>query len=247
MFNQKKILLTSILISYLLFPVVNATATVFEAPDANSNGWGGWTRGDLGTLYAQWEIFSGSQFFPPVDETPDVGIDNVTLARVRDISLGETAQFTGSGNIYNLVEINRIAITITGDSNGPTSGPVQVVAQMATLGTVYDFLRLEGNEADQITVLRSDEGTFTPPGGVGEQPSTNEEILFVWNLPNAQSNYNFEMLASDTSLSFDAFSVDIGPISTAPGPNSVSVPIPIPFLVLAGLLLTIIGWTNSRN
>ena len=202
---------------FLIF-ATSSTHAAFETPDANSNGWGGWSRGDAGTLYAEWDVFDAL-----VDNTPDLGSANTTTNIVSEIS--NVAFVTGGGNIYSPSFTTMFDIDIAG--NGP-SGPAQVAVQLKTLGTGYGVFTLEGQNPDNIVELARE--PF--PGFGGDQVET----LFIWNLAMEEDNYDFYLQAAGSSMSLDRLAIDIGP---------TPVPLPAGVYMLMGGLLGLVRWVKK--
>lgn len=186
--------------------------------------WGGWTRGDPGTLYAGWNVFSDEADPGIVDRTPDVLasflIGGGTAAGPAVAAIGpgpftttEAGTFgtfvTGGGNIYNFALATAFTVEI-GASAAAT--PMRLALQVRTQGTelAYGNVRVNGELADSRDELgRSSLGGF---GGA------LVDSLFVWTLDGGADRYAFTFEAAGSSLSLDALTVDIAPV---PLPMSV--------------------------
>lgn len=88
--------------------------------------WGGWNRGDSGTLYAEWDEFGASN-----PSAPDVGVAGAGTAT---FAWNPGTFATGAGNLYNFGSTQVFTITMAG-SVGSDSGPVTVALQAETWGT----------------------------------------------------------------------------------------------------------------
>ncbi|MEQ8233180.1 MAG: VPLPA-CTERM sorting domain-containing protein [Gammaproteobacteria bacterium] len=194
----------------------------FATPD--SADWGGWTRGDAGTLYAEWDDFGAAN---PV--APDVGSAGTPAA-----SFGWNAGtfVTGTtGNLYNFGSLQVLTIAVDG-SAGPLDGPVVVALQTETWGTPLEAddagnavapVTLNGAQWDSKVVTFQDAAFASAFGTV-----LLEQVLFLWTLDAPAASYEF-VLQGGPHMSFAQAAVDIAPVPL-PGAAWLCAP------VLAGLL-----------
>ena len=175
----------------------------FDTP--TEAGWG-WNRGDAGTIYAEWEHWTGASN----PGAPDVGVSGTPSATM-GWNAGTFA--AGSGNLYNFSGIQIFDIDIDG-SNGPAAGPVLVALQIEDWGNHIGFdntgtpipnsILLNGMSPDQTI-----DGYIDP----SYQSSFGEvelyQRLFTWTLDAPAANYNFDF-AGGPHLSLSQVAVDIG-------------------------------------
>jgi len=173
----------------------------FENPATAS--WGGWTRGDAGSLYHEWAVFSdedpGSKI---VDTTPEVGSVGPAPHSLTENS--GNAFLTGGGNIYSFSGVTDFTVELSGTA---TAGqPTRVALQIKTLGTEldYDSVMLNGVAWDSKTELGR-----VKLGGMG---GADVETLFLWTLTDALVSYVFDFNSKESSMSLDALSVDVAPV-----------------------------------
>ncbi|MEQ8662283.1 MAG: VPLPA-CTERM sorting domain-containing protein [Gammaproteobacteria bacterium] len=200
----------------------------FAAPD--SAPWGGWQRGDAGTLYAEWDVFGADN-----PAAPDVGVAG-TAAATFGWNPGTFA--TGSGNLYNFGATQVFAITIDG-SSGPAAGAVTVALQAETWGTPLEQtgegaplppVTLNGMQWDSKTVTYQDAAFASAFGTV-----LLEQVLFLWTLDEPPASYDF-VLQGGPHMSFAQAAVDIAP-----------VPLPAAAWLLGPALGGLAGVTRRRR
>jgi len=194
--------------------------------DPASAAWGGWNRGDAGTVYQFWDIFGDDDGNPPfpggslppnppnpiTDATPDTSFGPAGTNAITET--GGRAFLTP--NIYSFAFPTEFEMDIAGF--GDTGQAVRVALQIKTNGTELDYsgVTLGGTGADSRTELSR---TETIANG---QPSEIVETLFLWTLPAGQSSYAFSFAASGSSMSLDQVAVDVAP-----------VPLPAPLALMA--------------
>lgn len=210
----KQITFVISLCGILSFPVQAA----FGTPNANSNGWGGWTRGDSSTLYAEWDVFRDTE-----NVSPDFS-ENINTALLTETTGGGFV--TSGNNIYSFSVPIAFSVNISGDGDGPQSGSTQVAMQIRTLGEALDntSVRLGALIPDETALL------FSGPFG-GSFGGDVIETLFIWNLTDSLASYNFTFMAALESMSLDRITFDIGSI----GGTSVPIPAAI-WMFISGLL-----------
>ncbi len=233
---KKLILLSSVALAGGLNGIVHAASTAFEDPAGAA--WGGWNRGDTGTVYAHWEEFdacvnAGGFCTPLPDDVPDAGASGFDSATV--ITNNPGAFITGNGlggNIYSFSDTPDFDVIIDPDSNH-VSGPVTAALQVAVVGTDLDFssILLNGQAFNSVTTLAT--GMAGGPFG-----GAVNEYLFLWSMLGSEAAYAFDLTALGSSMSLDALSVDIGP---AP------VPIPAAVWLLGSGLLGLVTISRRNN
>lgn len=175
----------------------------FDNPATAS--WGGWMRGDTGTVYQHWNVFAdenGSVDPTILDTTPDVGSFGAAPHSVKENA--GVAFVTGGGNIYSFSAVTDLTVDIAGTA--VAGQPTRVALQLNTLGTelAYDSVTLNNIAFDSRTELsRISLGGF---GGAGV------ETLFLWTLPSGLASYVFDFNAAESSLSLDQLAVDVGAV-----------------------------------
>lgn len=190
-----------------------ALADITNTPDPYAAGygfdtpteatWGGWTRGDAGTSYAEWDTFDDSSYAGTRTAAPDVGSSGVT-----DVYAGwNSGTFkAGSGNLYSFSVIEEFSFNLTTDT--AVSGPMRAVLQTEGWGV----------DIDPDTVLlngvapTSSELTHTSlyASSFGEVDLIHR--LFVWDMASAPGNYAFTFASDGHSLSLAQVAVDIAPV-----------------------------------
>ncbi len=148
---------------------VAAHAATYIAPEDYAM----WTRGDTGTTYQYWDVFTTT-----TGATADIANDNsngdATVSETNGVSMA-----TGSGNIYAMAGSPAFSIVIPEyDIAGHTTS---VLLQVTTVGSeiIPSTVLLNGTAASYTTEF----GRVTIPAG----PSTADMVdtLFVWSGPSA--------------------------------------------------------------
>ena len=204
-------------------------------PGASANGWGGWSRGDSGTIYAEWDQFTGAPNPAPVD-VGSSGTSSATLGW----NAGTFA--AGSGNLYNFSGTEIFDIAVAAGPANP-SGSFQVALQTETWGIVLEEdnegnplspVTLDGVQWDQKIVTYEDP---TYPSTFG--PVLLQEALFLWTLDELPGDGVFDFhLETGPHSSFAQAAVDIGP---AP------VPVPAAVWLFGSGLLGMLGIARRRT
>ena len=209
-----------------------SAATAFQDPASAS--WGGWNRGDAGTVFQAWSMIEDEDGTAPFvfDDTPDAGSFGPSggTNRLEEVTGGAFVTGGGlGGNVYSFSVATDWEMDIAGF--GPTGLPARVAVQTNTVGIELDYasMRLNGVAPDSITTL------FTGSAG-GAFGGTVAETLFLWTLPEGQENYEFTFNAAGSSMSLDEISVDVAP-----------VPLPAPVALLGSALAGLFGLTRRRG
>lgn len=208
-----------------------AASTSFQDPGTSS--WGGWNRGDAGTVYVHWEEYGDTDGMTN-DFTPDAGFSGAALGHHLTNNPGGFITGGGlGGNIYSFSDTPDF--TTYTQPAGPITpgvgGAVTVALQIANLGTDLDLSSVElmvggvGVAADSVTTLFSGSAGGPFGGAVFER-------LFLWTLASDIGFYQFDYNALGSSLSLDALSIDIGP---------AAVPIPAAVWLFASALLGLVS------
>lgn len=178
--------------------------------------WGGWTRGDAGTLYAEWDTFTDASYGTATDRTaaPTLGSFGTTDAYL-SWNVGTFA--AGTGNLYNFNAAESFQASLSGSTG---SGPLRAVLQLEGWGTAIDSssITLNGLSPTASSVTYTDPAY---PSSFGVVELT--QSLFYWDLPTAASSYLFNFGSSGPHLSLAQVAVDIGaaPVAAVPVPAAV--------------------------
>lgn len=177
----------------------------FDKP--NEASWGGWTRGDANTVYAEWDNFTGG-----VAGTPYSSVYGSSGTSAASITWNAGTFAASTGNLYSFTapqQIYDIDITPT----AAFGGPVTVALQFETWGTQIDYnsILLNGNAPTSGGITYSD-GNFPSPLG----PVDLIQYAAVWNLASAPTSLHFD-LQSGTHQSFAQVAVDIAAPIPEPG------------------------------
>lgn len=205
----------------------------FDRPEEAAATWGGWSRGDAGTSYAEWDQFAAG---PGNTRAPDLG-----SAGTAGASLGWNAGtfIAGSGNLYNFSGVEVFTLSITPATT--FDGPVSIALQTETWGTPLEFdslggavsaVSLNGAQWQTKTVTYEQDGFASIFG-----PVLLQQVLFTWTLDAAASDYTF-VLQGGPHMSFTQAAVDIGP---AP------VPVPGAVWLLGSALVGMAGVRRQRR
>lgn len=185
--------------------------------------WGGWNRGDAGTLYAEWDNFVDSSYPGLFTAAPDVGqLDGSDAV----IGWNPGTFAAGSGNLYSFSVVEQFTATVAGSVG---SGPLRAVLQFETWGTPADYASILLN-GETPTFAASTFMQNDYPSSFGAVPL--EQYLVYWDLSSATASYQFNFSSAESSMSLAQVAVDIGP---AP------VPLPAAAWLLASGLLGLIG------
>ncbi len=173
----------------------------FDTPTEAS--WGGWTRGDAGTVYAEWDSFTDASYGTATDRTsaPDVG-----TAGVSDAFLGwNSGVFVSSTrNLYSFGVDQAYTISLT-PTAALADSPTRVVLQVETWGIEIGSVLLNG--VAPTTSLQTFNGVIETSIG----PATDFNNLFVWELSAAPTSFDFA-LTSPVHTSFAQVAIDIAPV-----------------------------------
>ncbi|HMM77454.1 MAG TPA: hypothetical protein PJ986_17255 [Gammaproteobacteria bacterium] len=205
--------------------------------DPATSAWGGWTRGDVGSFYAGWDLSTDVADPGVIDNSPDllastlIGGGTTAGPAVASIGAGpfrvaeqpvSGAFIISSGNIYNPTAATSFVVDVGGAAS---AGPVRVALQVRTLGNELDYagVRVNGVLAAAYTELGRE--PFPGPGG------STVDSLFVWTLAAGADLYSFTFNAAQSSMSLDALTVDVAP-----------VPLPAPIVLLGSAVAGLAAW-----
>lgn len=224
----------------------HAAAIAFQDP-ATAN-WGGWSRGQTGSVSVAWEKFdscvmNGVCVALP-DRSPDVGNLGTVPGRSVIIPNNPGAFITGSGlggNIYSFGDIPDFDVIIQpAATHLPPVGKigyVTVALQLAILGVDLNdsTVKLNGLTYSSKTVLKQ-KTTTAGQGGI------DNEYLYLWANLVASPVYVFDFTAARSSLSLDHVAIDVGPYRLVQTPPITPIPpvgqVPLPaagWLLISGL------------
>jgi hypothetical protein len=245
----------------LLLPASSALADLTHGPDPYAPGygfdrpheaaWGGWTRGAVGTLWAEWDSHVDSSHGTASDRTSAPGFrgagtleggifrdttGTIGSANVTNPHLSWSAGtfVAGSGNLYSFTQPQSFTVRVTGEVGAAPA--TRAVLQVETWGNPLEgFPTLNGIAATErlVTYSRADY-----PSSFGAV--LLEQLRFVWDLPqtalpSSADTYTFNFGRSTPHLSLAQVAVDIAP-----------VPVP-PALALLGSALAGLGVIGRRK
>jgi hypothetical protein len=202
----------------------------FDKPDDATAAWGGWTRGDTGTVYAEWDNFLGGTPGTPYSTVyGSSGASSSTLTW----NIGTFA--TSSGNLYSFSGTEIFDLDIAPST--AFSGPVTVALQFETWGMAVDYssIKLNGIAPASGAVTYTDPAFSSSMG-----PVELNQYRAVWTLDTAPTNFHIDLQSTGPHQSFAQVAVDI------------AAPIPEPgewAMMLAGLALmgTIVRRRNAEK
>lgn len=204
----------------------------FDTPTTAA--WGGWTRGDAGTLYAEFDSFIDSSHGDANDATSiaDVGYSGVTNTPYISWNAADGAWVVSPFmNVVNFMEPGLILNTRL--ESTLDTGPVRAVLQIEhwNVGDM-ETLTLNGVAATSI-VNTYDEVWDRPPGPVQTRMWT-----YIWDLTQAPADgaYDFT-IPTTTWTAVSQIAIDVAPV---PVPEADTYA-----LMLAGLGL--VGWMSRRR
>jgi len=203
----------------------------FDKP--NEASWGGWTRGDEGTIYAEWDNFADGSYGTATDRTaaPDVGSNGISSS-----NLGWNAGTfrAGSGNLYSfsVTEVFSAYLTASTLATGPVTAALQVEAWGSPLN--QQSLLLNGITPTSITKTFTDPAFPSSFGAV-----TLDQWQIIWELPTASSVYQFDIATNEHSASLAQVSIDIG----APAP----VPLPAAIWLFGSAMMGLLGINRRKQ
>jgi hypothetical protein len=157
---------------------------------------GGWARGDIDTVYAEWDVFADETGTPDfTDNSPDIGSANLASGSVSETTGGS---ILSSGNIYafgGATSAGIFKVVISGNNSGPKVGQnATVYLQLVIRGQPLDIpsVKLNGVNPDSYTV------SSVPLGGMGGNEDT---FIFTWTGPGvANWIFDFKALLPHTSV-----------------------------------------------
>lgn len=214
-----------------------ASADMTNGPDPYAPGfgfdrpheaaWGGWTRGAVGTLYAEWDSFRDNTHGTATDRTSAPGLTNVPgvieaasgigSANVTNPWLGWNAGtfVAGAGNLYSFSVASQFQASLTGAVGAAPA--TRAVLQVETWGNPLNGpVTLNGLAPSQRSV------TFSLPDHPSSfGPVLLEHLLFIWDLPQtalpmATDDFLFSFGATHSHLSLAQVAVDIAPVPLPP-------------------------------
>lgn len=205
-------------------PIPALAASVhFGTPSSNGHGWGGWSRGDEGSIHARWEGFgTPGQTGPLPAIRPDAGhIGPGTPALRETTGLGF---ITSTRNIYSFAAPLYFTVDVPGAAG---YGATEVALQTAIMGASVDpgTVLLNGSRPDRTQQI------YKGPSGSSFGGDAIVD-LWVWELEQSAASYGFFFGARAPSLSLSGVAIDIGAsaMSEAVGelPSQAPAPVPLP-------------------
>ncbi|MBS3965274.1 MAG: VPLPA-CTERM sorting domain-containing protein [Methylomonas sp.] len=173
----------------------------FDTPTEAS--WSIWNRGDVGTLYAEWDTFVDASFPGLRTAAPDVGQFGTAHTHM---TWNAGVFRAGSGNLYSFTVPQRYTATLT--PTAPLAGPVRAALQFETWGIEMNYASLLLNGlAPTFSAPTYTEGSYQTSFG----PVTLVQYLAYWDLPGAATSYQFSF-NSPAHQSLAQVAIDIGPV-----------------------------------
>jgi len=200
----------------------------FDKP--NEASWGEWTRGDAGTLYAEWDSFVDASYPGVRTAAPDVGSAGITGAYL-GWNAGTFA--AGSGNLYSFSVPEQFSASLTG-SVAP--GPVRAVLQFETWGIEADYSTITLNG---IAPTFSDDSYFQANYASSFGPVDLVQHLAYWDLDAPVASYVFSFGSTEPSLSLAQVALDVGSITAVPVPAAM-------WMFIAGLM-SMLGLNRRKH
>ncbi|WP_445372507.1 VPLPA-CTERM sorting domain-containing protein [Methylomonas sp. HW2-6] len=196
--------------------------------------WGGWTRGDAGTLYAEWDTFVDNSYPGTRTAAPDVGSAGSSNA---NIAWNAGTFAAGSGNLYSFSVIEDFTASLSGST---ASGPLRVALQFETWGVPmdYDSILLNGAAPTYVDTTYFEANYATSFG-----PVDLVQYLAIWDLPTAAASYAFDFNSAEHSMSLAQIAIDIGPNT---GPIS-GVPLPAAVWMFGAGLMAVLGVNRKKG
>jgi hypothetical protein len=179
----------------------------FDKPSDATAAWGGWTRGDVGTAYAEWDNFVGGTPGTPYSTVYDSsGVSSATLTW----NVGTFAASTGNLYSFSGPEVFDIDVTPIAAFNGP----VTVALQFETWGTAMDYgsIQLNGAAPTSAGVTYTDPNFSSSMG-----PVELNHYLAVWNLNSAPAGFHIDLQSTGPHQSFAQVALDIAAPVPEPG------------------------------
>lgn len=185
----------------------------FDTPTTAS--WGGWDRGDAGTIYAEWDTFTDASYGTATDRTaaPTLGSSGTTTAY---LGWNSGTFAAGSGNLYSFSVPEVFQANITGTVTG---SPIRVALQTEEWGMPIDTssVLLNGVAPTSSSVTYTDPAYPSSFGAV-----TLTQRLFYWDLASAPGSYQIGFdTGAEHSMSLAQVAVDIGSVAAVPVPAAV--------------------------
>ncbi len=192
----------------------------FDTPDEAT--WGAWTRGDTGTLYAEWDNFASGG----LSTSPDAGSYGTILAtfgwNIGTAPDGDQNLANASANLALYADLEGTVVT----------GPIRVAMQLETLGTGmdYDNVLLNGLEPTQISWPYAEE--------LSEHRALLQTLI-LWDLPSTPAGelFSFDLTAT-AGTAISQVTLDVGP---------AAVPLPAAVWLFGSALAGMAVVTRRRN
>ncbi|AEF99396.1 VPLPA-CTERM sorting domain-containing protein [Methylomonas methanica] len=203
----------------------------FDTPDQAA--WGGWSRGDAGTVYAEWDGFVDASYPGLLTAAPDIGQSGTADA---NLSWNAGTFAAGSGNLYSFSVPETFAVSLTGSA---AASPLRAVLQFETWGVQMDYSTLLLNG---LAPTYSEQSFYDAAYASSFGPVELVQHLVYWDLEQAAAQYLFNFGSSEHSMSLAQVAIDIGP-----APAAAPVPLPAAAWLLGSGLLGLIGLGRRRS
>ena len=183
----------------------------------------GWTRGDSGTTYQAWDVFTST-----TNNAPDVANNNPNGTGEVSETAG-VAFVTGGGNIYAMAGNPSFSVQVP---NSPAVDTSSILLQLQTIGSevIFPSVLINGAGPSQTAEISRISIPAGPPGTFADQVET----WYLWTGVTAAAEINITF-GGPPHLSLAAVSVDT---STVPEPSTA-------LLVMLGL--TGLAFSGSKK
>lgn len=192
--------------------VGTAAHAAFVSPDNAS--WGGWSRGDAGTLYTHFDnmgidgTYVGSSSVA-ADVSADVGTHNASQSGIA-LFKASTTTVTSTRNFYNFYIRGHYRSYAVADT--AMSGKLRAALQIKTLGNPLDPNSVSLSDGNSVFAYQSVSSVLNA--------DNSTDWLFLFALDSDLGTYEFDYRASAAHMSLAEVAIDIGP---APVPVPASV------------------------
>ncbi|MEX0938113.1 MAG: PEP-CTERM sorting domain-containing protein [Pirellulales bacterium] len=211
----------------LPFGAAQAASAAFLIPNSATPPFGDWSRGDAGSLYAEWDVFAVP--FGTPGNAPDAGVfpDGGSPDANSALLVGNNPTgFLVGGNIYSFMAATDFTVTFPGYGNGDGFN-TRVAAQIRTRGTTVDLdsLQLAYNDGTSDILADWDFHTELHREHLGVDVGDQIDHLFVFDiLGHDPAALALNFAAAGSSMSLDRVAIDTfstqSPLSLIPEPGT---------------------------
>lgn len=169
--------------------------------------WGGWSRGEPNTLYAEWDTFVDASYGTDTDRNaaPDVSKNNASSIHL-SWSVGSFPAATG--NLYSFSVPQSYQIKASASTSNL---PIRAVLQVETTGVQLDYQKVTLNDlAPTMHSITHQDPNFVSPAGKTDLVHS----LYYWDLQAPAADYQFNF-NGPAHVSLTQVAVDIGQPKTS--------------------------------